>query len=851
MDQDIKTIIQYPVGATEFDIPFDYLSRKFVRVSLVSDDNRRLLSNITEYRYVSKTRVKLLVATDGFDRVEIRRFTSASERIVDFSDGSVLRAADLNVSQLQSAHIAEEARDVSLMSMLQDDAGNLDAKGRRIVNLGEPVDRSDAATKGYVNDSHAKSLRFETDNVQALPPLANMDGKILGFVDGKPVGILPDSGSAADVMLELARPEGWNLVGYVETFDKLKDVSGLVVGQRVRLKRYQEGTQLGGGEFEAVAGSAVSDGGHIVSLTSTNTMHLRRVASKVELQHYGIYIEGNASGPRVDQSAKLQAAFNRARADKKVLSTGIASENHYIYNGVYIENGVDITGVKTIEGCLSLLLDSTKFSGKVAPGYPDIEWALVNLNAKFDSGGIIFGTTVGNQTFDSIVVRDVSNRGASCGGQLHTTSGTMVSGALCATGFDGPGVWVLGSYDSVISDIRAVHSGNVAQWAVSLAGYRGTVRADNTNCMDIGRIECHDSVDRALNCSADLSTIGEVHIEATLVTSSEQSTSATIADNGWGYANVLLAGLGTQYGSIRDLPVVGSIPAVLEAVANDTHIGQVSMPRSNLALHFAFTTPRGVVSAGDVTLNGNVIVTDGASVQFNSLTLLGASNSVKSSSTSFNVSLLRATGASAFIELLGGTIDRISVTKATIDGTDIQRGSVGTLIVGDRNTVSQTTIGTLTVNGTRNQLAKGTRVSGTSTLSGLVNSARDVVFVGEVTLKDPWKFTDVYMNSNLVYTGATSSTKYGASFKDVYIEGDLILSGTCRIHGYNLRAINMRIGVMNTGFILLTNCVLSGGVEGNYIGSFNVPQIGSTTQNFTTGALSVFTTSGWKSVTVA
>ena len=31
MDQDIKTVIQYPVGATEFDIPFDYLSRKFVR----------------------------------------------------------------------------------------------------------------------------------------------------------------------------------------------------------------------------------------------------------------------------------------------------------------------------------------------------------------------------------------------------------------------------------------------------------------------------------------------------------------------------------------------------------------------------------------------------------------------------------------------------------------------------------------------------------------------------------------------------------------------------------------------------------------------------------------------------
>lgn len=151
MDQDIKTVIQYPVGATEFDIPFDYLSRKFVRVSLVSDDNRRLLSNITEYRYVSKTRVKLLVDTTGFDRVEIRRFTSASERIVDFSDGSVLRANDLNVSQLQSAHIAEEARDAALLAMPQDDAGNLDARNRRIVRLAPGVAGTDAVNKNQLD----------------------------------------------------------------------------------------------------------------------------------------------------------------------------------------------------------------------------------------------------------------------------------------------------------------------------------------------------------------------------------------------------------------------------------------------------------------------------------------------------------------------------------------------------------------------------------------------------------------------------------------------------------------------------------------------------------------------------
>lgn len=151
MDQDIKTIIQYPTGATEFDIPFDYLSRKFVRVSLVSDDNRRLLSNITEYRYVSKTRVKLLVPTDGFDRVELRRVTSATERVVDFVDGSVLRAADLNASQVQAMHIAEEGRDRALMSISVTDSGKLDAHGMQIINVAPGTDKTHAINKDQLD----------------------------------------------------------------------------------------------------------------------------------------------------------------------------------------------------------------------------------------------------------------------------------------------------------------------------------------------------------------------------------------------------------------------------------------------------------------------------------------------------------------------------------------------------------------------------------------------------------------------------------------------------------------------------------------------------------------------------
>ena len=176
MDQEIKTVIQYPTGSTEFDIPFDYLSRKFVRVSLVTDDNRRLLSNITEYRYVSKTRVKVLVDTTGFDRVEIRRFTSASERVVDFSDGSVLRANDLNVSQLQSAHIAEEARDAALLAMPEDDAGNLDARNRKIVRLAPGIYGTDAINKNQLDTTLGEAGGILSD-------MMDLEGELHDYIE--------------------------------------------------------------------------------------------------------------------------------------------------------------------------------------------------------------------------------------------------------------------------------------------------------------------------------------------------------------------------------------------------------------------------------------------------------------------------------------------------------------------------------------------------------------------------------------------------------------------------------------------------------------------------------------------
>lgn len=146
----ISTVITYALdGSTKnFTIPFEYLSRSFIVVTLIGVD-RKVLTYVTDYTFNSSSVIttnKAWGVSDGYTTIEIRRQTSATERIVDFQNGSVLRANDLNTAQIQAIHVAQEARDLVSDTIGADADGNLDARGRRIVNLGDAVNDSDAVT---------------------------------------------------------------------------------------------------------------------------------------------------------------------------------------------------------------------------------------------------------------------------------------------------------------------------------------------------------------------------------------------------------------------------------------------------------------------------------------------------------------------------------------------------------------------------------------------------------------------------------------------------------------------------------------------------------------------------------
>ncbi|MFW3388025.1 UNVERIFIED_CONTAM: phage tail fiber protein, partial [Kocuria sp. CPCC 205274] len=144
----VTTIATYNLDGTtvDFTVPFEYLSRSFVVITVRSQltGTNQVLVQDTDYKWTSNTNIQLTSQPDAqFDEIEIKRVTSSIERIVTFQDGSIIRAADLNKAELQTMHIAEEARDAAQSSVQLDNNNNYDVLNRRLVHVADGQDPND------------------------------------------------------------------------------------------------------------------------------------------------------------------------------------------------------------------------------------------------------------------------------------------------------------------------------------------------------------------------------------------------------------------------------------------------------------------------------------------------------------------------------------------------------------------------------------------------------------------------------------------------------------------------------------------------------------------------------------
>lgn len=327
---------------TDFSIPFDYLKKSFVRVYV---DSVLLTGGdygdtTADYYFLDKTTVRF--KTPPADRLEvtIRRYTSATERIVSFEDASILKATDLDTSQLQSFHIAEEARDVINDALVKDPDGNWDALGNRITNVGDPVDGGDAINLDWYNEG-AVSVQANADLTE------QWKNETKGYRD-EAEGFRNESGQYASQ----AKTSADSAAGYAsdieETITQVKqDISTAAtqVISQVSSTGSTAVSDINVAKDQATEHLETATQAHLSEITTASSTQVQAVNTAGTTQVGLVEAKGTAQVTRVEDAGSAQVDLVKDASEESL--TSIASEGTKQVSAVSLEGTKQISAVNS------------------------------------------------------------------------------------------------------------------------------------------------------------------------------------------------------------------------------------------------------------------------------------------------------------------------------------------------------------------------------------------------------------------------------------------------------------------------------------------------------------------------
>jgi len=193
-------------GSTDtFSFSFSYISSSHVKAYVDGVED-------TSITFPTTSSVTLASTPTSGAIVLIKRVTPIDSRLVDFQDGSVLSATDLDKSADQNFYAAQETSDEAQSHLgISDTTNQYDAgasgSNLRIINVLNPTSNQDAATKHYLENTW-----LSTSDKANLTTVAGISGNIT-TVAGISANVTSVAGDATDIGVVAGKATEIGLLG--------------------------------------------------------------------------------------------------------------------------------------------------------------------------------------------------------------------------------------------------------------------------------------------------------------------------------------------------------------------------------------------------------------------------------------------------------------------------------------------------------------------------------------------------------------------------------------------------------------------------------------------------------------